>query len=76
MLIAFVVVLTVATLGILVVMMVSLVRQVTRLAGALKEFQEELTPVVEQIRRDADRAGIRLERLSGQRARPGGKRTA
>jgi len=73
MLIAFVIVLAVATLGILLVMVVSLIRQVGRLAAALVAFQGELKPVLEEIRRDADRAGSRLQSLSERRAAQGSR---
>jgi predicted PurR-regulated permease PerM len=67
MLIAVTIVLSIATLGILVVLVMSLVRQVAGLAASLGEFQRELQPVLEQIRRDADRAGVRLRDISERR---------
>lgn len=64
MLIPFVIVLSVATLGILLVLVVSLIRQVSRLAGTLSTFQRELQPVLESLRRDADQAGERIRSIA------------
>ncbi|HEX9891218.1 MAG TPA: hypothetical protein VGB28_04085 [Actinomycetota bacterium] len=68
MLIPSVVVLSAATLGILVVMVVALIRQVGRLAGTLSAFQRDLQPVLEGLRRDADRAGERLRSIAERQA--------
>jgi ABC-type sulfate transport system permease subunit len=68
MLIPVVIVLGAATLGILLVLVISLIRQVARLAVTLGEFQREVTPVLEQIGRDADRAGTRLQAIAQRRA--------
>ena len=46
---------------ILIVMVVGLVRHVRVLAGSLKAFQQELEPVVAQIREGAEAARVRLE---------------
>jgi predicted nucleic-acid-binding protein len=46
---------------VLVVMVVALVRHVRVLAGSLRQFQEEVEPVVETIRSDTERARDRLE---------------
>ena len=64
MLIAVAIALSVATIGILVVLVISLARQVAALAGSLREFQEEVQPVLERIRTDAEQAQGRLQRLS------------
>jgi hypothetical protein len=46
---------------ILIVMVVGLVRHVRVLAGSLKTFQQEIEPVVAQIREGAETARARLE---------------
>lgn len=60
-----------ATLLILVALVVSLVRQIAGLAGALAQFQEELQPILEDIQRDADRAGLRMQSLRERRTTQG-----
>jgi F0F1-type ATP synthase membrane subunit b/b' len=52
-----------ATLVILVVLVISLFRQVRRLSGALKEFSAEVTPALEDIQREGDRAQVLAERI-------------
>jgi F0F1-type ATP synthase membrane subunit b/b' len=52
-----------ATLVILVVLVISLFRQVRRLSGALKEFSAEVTPALEDIQREGDRAQALAERI-------------
>lgn len=53
----------VATLAILVVMAISLVRQLRRLTGALQEFSSALTPALEEIQREGDRAQVTVGRI-------------
>ncbi|HYH27727.1 MAG TPA: hypothetical protein VEA19_03000 [Actinomycetota bacterium] len=55
------------TLVLLVVLVIALVRQVTRLAETLGGFRDELQPVVEGIRRDSERTQERLEALQRRR---------
>ena len=52
-----------ATLVILVVLVISLFRQVRRLSGALKDFSSEVTPALEDIQREGDRAQVLAERI-------------
>jgi F0F1-type ATP synthase membrane subunit b/b' len=56
-----------ATLVILVVLVISLFRQVRRLSGALKEFSAEVTPALEDIQREGDRAQVLAERIERRR---------
>jgi HAMP domain-containing protein len=56
-----------ATLGILVVMAISLVRQLRRLAGALQEFSAQVTPAAADIQREGDRAKAMAERMERRR---------
>lgn len=56
-----------ATLGILVVMGISLVRQLRRLAGALQEFSAAVTPAVEDIQREGERAQVLAEGIERRR---------
>ncbi len=57
-----------STLVVLVVMLVSLSRQVVRLAGAVADFQQQVQPILEEIRRESERAGGRMEGLQPGRA--------
>jgi F0F1-type ATP synthase membrane subunit b/b' len=52
-----------ATLVILVVLVISLFRQVRRLSGAIREFSSEVTPALEDIQREGDRAQVLAERI-------------
>ena len=52
-----------STLLVLVALILGLVRQVKLLASALAEFQNEVRPVLEQMREDAERVQERAERL-------------
>jgi F0F1-type ATP synthase membrane subunit b/b' len=52
-----------ATLVILVVLVIALFRQVRRLSGALQEFSSEVTPALEDIQREGDRAQVLAERI-------------
>ena len=62
-----------ATLLILVVLVISLFRQVHRLSGALREFTAEVTPALQDIQREGDRAQVLAERIE-QRQREQRKR--
>jgi hypothetical protein len=71
-----------ATLVILAVMVISLFRQVRRLSGALQDFSKDVTPALQDIQREGDRAQVLAERIEQrQRQRqeeqeegPGGRR--
>jgi hypothetical protein len=52
-----------ATLVILVVLVISLFRQVRRLSGALREFSAEVTPALQDIQREGDRVQVLAERI-------------
>ena len=56
-----------ATLVILVVLVISLFRQVRRLSGALREFSAEVTPALQDIQREGDRAQVLAERIEERR---------
>lgn len=56
--------------AVLLVMVVALVRHARRLSGALERFREEVDPLLQDIRADADRARDRLEGLSSRGALP------
>lgn len=60
-----------ATVAILAVMVISLFRQVRRLSGALQDFSKDVTPALQDIQREGDRAQVlaeRIERRQRQRA--------
>ncbi|HEX6262106.1 MAG TPA: hypothetical protein VF097_04590 [Actinomycetota bacterium] len=73
---AFVIAVALATLLVLVVAVVSLVRQMKRVVTSIVEFQEELQPILMEIQGGADRASRRLVELqrdgvaAGSRGRP------
>jgi F0F1-type ATP synthase membrane subunit b/b' len=52
-----------ATLVILAVLVISLFRQVRRLSGALREFSAEVTPALQDIQREGERAQVLAERI-------------
>lgn len=56
-----------ATLTILAVLVISLFRQVRRLSGAIQEFSAELTPTLQDIQREGDRAQVLAERIEKRR---------
>ena len=56
-----------ATLVILAVLVISLFRQVRRLSGALREFSAEVTPALQDIQREGDRAQVLAERIEERR---------
>jgi F0F1-type ATP synthase membrane subunit b/b' len=55
-----------ATLVILVVLVISLFRQVGRLSGALRDFSAEVTPALQDIQREGDRAQLLAARIEQQ----------
>lgn len=64
-----------ATLGILGVLLVGLIRHLKLLLASLRRFQDEIQPVLEDIQRGAAEAQDRLERLSERSAseKPGAR---
>jgi hypothetical protein len=58
-----------AGLAVLVVMLISLLRQTIRVAGAVSEFERAVRPVLEEIRADSDRAQSRVQAMAEQRSR-------
>jgi len=52
-----------STLIILVALVLGLVRQLKSLAGALVQFQKEVTPVLEEMREGSQQAQEHAERL-------------
>lgn len=58
-----------AGLVVLVVLLITLVRQSMRLAGAVRDFDQSVRPVLEEIRADSGRAQSRLNGLSERRSR-------
>lgn len=69
--VAFLVTVAAASLGILLVLLVALLQQLRRVAGSLAALQKELGPVLEDVRDDAERARERLERLERAREAAG-----
>lgn len=69
---AFVVAIALATLVVMVVAAISLVRQARRMAESIARFRDELEPVLREIREDTERATERLERLQRSRGGPDG----
>jgi hypothetical protein len=59
--------LTVVTTLALAAVLVGLVRHVLGLGRTLRRFQEEVTPVAEEISAEGNRASSRAARLSGSR---------
>jgi predicted Holliday junction resolvase-like endonuclease len=71
---AFVVAIAAATIVVLVVAAVSLAKQAARLSSTLVEFERDTRPIVEELKRDAERAAKRAEetRRAGERLRKRG----
>jgi predicted PurR-regulated permease PerM len=76
---AVVLVVLLASVGALIVMTWALVRQMKRLAGSLKAFQDSVQPLLEEIQEGGASAQEGMERVSGagvdvlSRDRPGRK---
>ncbi|HET6770750.1 MAG TPA: hypothetical protein VFH75_03820 [Actinomycetota bacterium] len=68
MVVAIAIVVGAAGLVVLVVMLISLVRQSMRLAGAMADFERAVRPILEEIRADSERAQSRLEHLAERRS--------
>ena len=62
---AFVIAVALATLLVLVVAALSLMRQARHMAASVARFREEVEPALRDIRRDTERATERLERIQG-----------
>ena len=58
------VVVGVATLAVLIAIVVGLVRRLGELGDSAGRLDHEVTPILEEIRRDADRVRERAERIS------------
>jgi hypothetical protein len=58
-----------AGLVVLVVMLVSLVRQTMRVAGAVSEFERAVRPVLEEISADSARSQARMQGFVERRSR-------
>lgn len=69
MVVAIAIVVGAAGLVVLVVMLVSLVRQSMRLAGTIADFERAVRPILEEIRADSERAQSRMERLAERSSR-------
>jgi hypothetical protein len=54
-----------ASLVILTALVIGLVRQLKLLAGSVAELQNEVRPILERMRADAERAQQRAEHLRG-----------
>ena len=55
-----------ASMAVLSVVLVGLVRQVTRLFHSVSEFNEQVQPVLLEMQKDAEQARQRAERLQAQ----------
>ena len=55
--------------GLLLVLVVALIRHVKLLSGALRAFQEDVRPVMDDVRRATMRSQDRLQGLSNRRLR-------
>lgn len=64
---AFVIAVAIATLAVLVVSAISLMRHARRMAETVGRFRAEVEPVLRDIRRDTERATERLERFQADR---------
>jgi len=70
---AFVVILVlgIATLAMLAILVVGLFRHLKLLAGTLKRFTDEVTPVLEELRDGSERAQHRTDELAERRSKLG-----
>lgn len=62
----------VATAAVLIALFVALMRHLRGLAASLKELQEDLLPVLEEIQRGSEEAQARMVRLEERRSVIGG----
>jgi len=68
----FLVTVGVATAAVLIALLVALMRHLRGLAASLKELQEDLLPVLEEIQRGSEEAQARMVRLEERRSAIGG----
>jgi len=61
---ALVIAVGVASVALLLALLLAVIRHVKALAGSLSAYQEEVLPVLERIRDEAERAGTHAGRLS------------
>jgi hypothetical protein len=54
-----------ASVGLLVVLVIALMRHVKLLASSLRRFQDEVHPILEEIQRDSASAQDKMQRMSG-----------
>jgi hypothetical protein len=68
-------VIALVTLGAVIAVLVGLIRHALVLGRSVKRFQEEVTPLAEQITGEGDRASSRAQRISAERpvGRGGGR---
>ena len=64
-----VVALSAVSAGLLLVLVVALIRHVKLLSGSLRAFQEDVRPVMDDVRRATMRSQDRLQGLSNRRLR-------
>lgn len=53
-----------ASLGLLAVLIIALVRHVKLLASSLRRFQDEVQPILEEIQQESASAQDRMQRMS------------
>jgi len=53
-----------ASLGLLAVLVIALVRHVKLLASSLRRFQDEVQPILEEIQQDSASAQDKMQRMS------------
>ncbi len=53
-----------ASLGLLAVLIIALVRHVKLLASSLRRFQDEVRPILEEIQQDSESAQDKMQRMS------------
>jgi hypothetical protein len=68
----FLVTVGVATAAVLIALLMALMRHLRGLAASLKELQEDLLPVLEEIQRGSEEAQSRMVRLEERRSALGG----
>jgi predicted PurR-regulated permease PerM len=58
-----------ASIGLLAVLVIALIRHVKLLASSLRRFQDEVQPLLEQIQRGSETAQDALQRMQDRRER-------
>jgi hypothetical protein len=68
-------VIALVTLAAVIAVLIGLIRHVLVLGRSLRRFQEEVTPLAQEISAQGDRASSRAQRVSAERpfGRPGGR---